>query len=72
MLLSQKLHIPTLNGMASFIPKDYNLVGPNGTAFSPNSAEYKTRIAKYIKDRNLDKVCRLDLNSKTWAAHKVD
>ena len=49
MLLSQKLHIPTLNGMASFIPKDYDLVGANVTAFSPNSAEYKTRISKYRK-----------------------
>jgi hypothetical protein len=72
MLLSQKLNIPTLNGMASFIPKDYNLVGPNGTAFSPNSAEYKTRISKYIKDRNLDKVCLLDLNSKIWSPHSVN
>jgi hypothetical protein len=72
MLLSQKLHIPTLNGMASFIPKDYDLVGPNGTAFSPNSAEYKTRISKYIKDRNLDKVCLLDLNSKIWSRHSVN
>ena len=72
MLLTQKLNIPTLNGMASFIPKDYDLVGPNGTAFSPNSAEYKTRISKYIKDRNLDKVCLLDLNSKIWSPHSVN
>jgi hypothetical protein len=69
MLLSQKLNIPTLNGMASFIPKDYDLVGPNGTAFSPNSDEYKKRISNYISDRNLEKVCRLDLNSKIWSAH---
>jgi hypothetical protein len=69
MLLSQKLNIPTLNGMASFIPKDYDLVGPNGTAFSPNSDEYKERISNYVNDRNLEKVCRLDLNSKIWAAH---
>jgi hypothetical protein len=72
MLLSQKLNIPTLNGMASFIPKDYDLVGPNGTAFSPNSDEYKERISNYINDRNLEKVCRLDLNSKIWSAHQVD
>jgi hypothetical protein len=68
MLLSQKLHIPTLNGMASFIPKNYDLVGPNGTAFSPNSDEYKTRISNYIKERNLKDVCLLDLNSKSWSA----
>jgi hypothetical protein len=72
MLLSQKLHIPTLNGMASFIPKDYDLVGANVTAFSPNSEEYKTRISKYINDRKLDKVCLLDLNSKIWSPHEVN
>jgi hypothetical protein len=72
MLLSQKLHIPTLNGMASFIPKNYDLVGPNGTAFSPNSDEYKRRISKYIKDRNLKDVCLLDLNSKIWSAYQVN
>jgi hypothetical protein len=69
MLLSQKLHIPTLNGMASFIPQDYDLVGPNGTAFSPNSSEYYTRISKYIRVQNLDNVCLFDLNTKKWAAH---
>jgi len=69
MLLSQKLNIPTLNGMASFIPKDYDLVGPNGTAFSPNSSEYYTRISKYIRVQNLEDVCLFDLNTKQWAAH---
>ena len=69
MLLSQKLHIPTLNGMASFIPKDYDLVGPNGTAFSPNISEYYTRISKYIGVQNLDNVCLFNLNTKKWAAH---
>ena len=72
MLLSQKLHIPTLNGMASFIPKDYDLVGPNGTAFSPNSSEYYTRISKYIEEQNLKNVCLLDLNSKKWATHQLN
>jgi hypothetical protein len=72
MLLSQKLHIPTLNGMASFIPKNYYLVGPNGTAFSPNSAEYYARISKYISAQYLKNVCLLDLNSKKWASHQLN
>jgi hypothetical protein len=58
--------------MASFIPKDYDLVGPNGTAFSPNSSEYYTRISKYIKEQNLKNVCLLDLNSKKWATHQLN
>jgi hypothetical protein len=70
MLLSQKLNIPTINGMASFIPKNYDLVGPNGTAFSPNSQEYQNRVNNYILNFKLDYVCRLDLNTKEWVTHQ--
>jgi hypothetical protein len=53
--------------MASFIPKDYDLVGPNGTAFSPNSDEYKQRISAYINRFELQGVCELNLNTKKWS-----
>lgn len=67
MMIAQIVNLPTLNGMASFIPKDYNLVGPNGTAFSPNSDEYKTRINAHIKRFELQGVCELNLNTKKWS-----
>lgn len=70
MLLSQKLNIPTINGMASFIPKNYDLVGPNGTAFSPNSQEYQNRVNNYILKFKLENVCRIDLNTKEWVTHQ--
>lgn len=66
MYISQKLNIPTINGMASFIPKTYNLVGPNGSAFSPHSQEYLNRVKKYIKQNKLKNVCYLNLNTQTF------
>ena len=70
MMLAQIVNLPTLNGMASFIPKDYGLVGPNGTAFSPNSDEYRQRINDYIKRFELQNVCELNLNTKKWSEFK--
>jgi hypothetical protein len=67
MMIAQIVNLPTLNGMASFIPKDYDLVGPNGTAFSPNSDEYKQRISAYINRFELQGVCELNLNTKKWS-----
>ena len=66
MMVAQIVNIPTINGMASFIPKDYDLVGPNGTAFSPNSQEYEDRVQKYIKKYNIQNICKLELNKKKW------
>lgn len=66
MLISQIVNLPTINGMASYIPSDYDLVGQNGTAFSPNSDEYKLRVEKYIQKYHLNNVCELNLNTKVW------
>jgi hypothetical protein len=66
MMIAQIVNIPTINGMASFIPKDYDLVGPNGTAFSPNSQEYEDRVQKYIKKYDIENICKLELNEKKW------
>ena len=65
-MIAQIVNIPTINGMASFIPKDYDLVGPNGTAFSPNSQEYEDRVQKYIKKYDIENICKLELNEKKW------
>jgi hypothetical protein len=52
--------------MASFIPKNYDLVGPNGTAFSPHSQEYLSRVKRYIKENKLKNVCYLNLNTQQF------
>jgi hypothetical protein len=66
MMVAQMVNIPTINGMASFIPKDYDLVGPNGTAFSPNSQEYEDKVQKYIEKSKIENICKLNLNDKKW------
>jgi hypothetical protein len=66
MMIAQMVNIPTINGMASFIPKDYDLVGPNGTAFSPNSQEYEDKVQKYIEKYKIKNICKLNLNDKKW------
>jgi hypothetical protein len=66
MMIAQMVNIPTINGMASFIPKDYDLVGPNGTAFSPNSQEYEDKVQKYIEKNRIENICKLNLIDKKW------
>jgi len=66
MMIAQMVNIPTINGMASFIPKDYDLVGPNGTAFSPNSQEYADKVQRYIEKYKIENICKLNLNDKKW------
>lgn len=70
--ISQKIHIPTINGMASFIPQTYDLVGPNGTAFSPHSQEYLQRVKQYISNFNLKNVCYLNLNYQEFEKFNED
>jgi len=66
MMIAQIVNIPTINGMASFIPKDYDLIGPNGTAYSPNSQEYEDKVQKYIGKHKIQNICKLNLNDKKW------
>jgi hypothetical protein len=59
MMLAQSLPIPTLNGVASFSPKDWNF----GV---PNRADYDDRVFSYANAHGLRSLCKLDLNNKTW------
>lgn len=59
MMIAQSLHIPTINGVASFSPVDWNF----GV---PNRADYDDRVMVYAKNHNVRSLCKLDLNNKTW------
>lgn len=59
MMLAQSLPIPTLNGVASFSPKDWNF----GV---PNRADYDDRIFVYANQHHIRSLCKLDLNDRTW------
>ncbi len=54
--------IPTVNGMASIVPRDWNL-------HSPFQADYRARVEQYAKRHGiLDGLCGLDLKTKRWAS----
>jgi hypothetical protein len=59
MLIAETVHLPTVNGVASFSPKDWNF------GF-PNNADYEERVRAYIQSHELKNVCKLELNTSTW------
>lgn len=59
MLIAEQLRLPTINGVASFNPPDWNF------GF-PNSSDYESRVENYISNHNLKNVCSLNLNTKVW------
>ncbi|MCL2657710.1 MAG: hypothetical protein FWD62_09865 [Betaproteobacteria bacterium] len=59
-MIAQMTGIPTINGIASFAPRDWNF------AF-PYKYDYEQRIADYTNDKEINGLCRLDLNNKTWS-----
>ncbi|MFC5461338.1 DUF7024 domain-containing protein [Massilia niabensis] len=59
MMLAQSLGMPTVNGVASFSPKDW--------AFGvPNREDYDDRVLNYARKHGVRNLCKLDLNDKTW------
>ncbi len=65
MLVAERLHLPTLNGHASFLPKyqDLSYVQP---------AEYEARMASLAMHAGLtDALCELDLRSGAWTPFRV-
>jgi len=60
MLIAQKLEIPAVNGIASFMSADWDFANPN----KPN---YDARVRSYASKNDVKGLCRLDLNDKTWS-----
>ena len=61
MLISQFVGIPTINGVASFSPKDWDF------GF-PNNEDYDYRVLAYANRHGVKSLCKLDLNTKRWTA----
>lgn len=60
MLLSQIIKLPTINGVASFNPPDWNFAAPWST-------DYERRIDQYVNNHNVTGICKFDLNTKKWS-----
>lgn len=59
MMIAQVAGIPTINGIASFSPKDWNFA-------IPNREDYDDRVFAYARSHQVRGLCKLDLNSKQW------
>lgn len=59
MLIAQMQGLPTINGVASFNPPDWNFQ-------YPNNPDYLPRIRAYADKHKVDNLCQLDLETKTW------
>jgi hypothetical protein len=60
MFLTQIAKIPTINGIASFNPPDWNFADPNRT-------DYDNRVLLYARRHGISNLCKLNLNNKQWA-----
>jgi hypothetical protein len=59
MMLAYRVGIPTLNGMSSIIPKEWEQIPPWGETYIP-------AVRSWIASHHLTGVCRLDLPARTW------
>ena len=59
MLIAELIHLPTINGFASFNPPDWNFG-------YPNNADYIQRIKQYAEKHQIKGLCKLNLNRLTW------
>jgi hypothetical protein len=59
MFIAEMRHLPTINGVASYMPRGWNL----SDATSPS---YAARVAGYGAAHQLDGLCGLDLEKQAW------
>jgi len=59
MLIAELHQRPTINGIASFNPPDWNFQ-------APNEPDYLERIRQYAQRHQVSNLCRLDLEAKRW------
>lgn len=60
MLLASYYRLPTINGMATFTPPDWDVKGP----FEP---DYLSRVRAYAEQHDIvDGLCGLDLKERRW------
>ena len=64
MYIARQIGVPTVNGIASFNPPDWNFK-------YPNRPDYDARVLDYAAHRDLTGLCRLDLPSKRWSLASV-
>lgn len=64
MLIAQAAGLPTINGIASFNPPDWEFD-------FPHRPDYEARVRRYAMLHKIHALCRLELNSKQWSKAEV-
>ena len=59
MLIAEVANVPTINGISSFNPPDWN-------AADPSSPSYLGRMSAYAQSHGVDGLCGLDLRTRRW------
>lgn len=59
MMVAERIGLPTVNGMASFLPPGWDLE-------SSNRPDYANRVQAYLARNHVADACALDLKSSTW------
>lgn len=60
MLIAEYQNVPTVNGMASFVP-------PGWDFGEPARADYLSRISAYVAKHKIPDLCLLNLRTRTWS-----
>lgn len=60
MVIAELVNLPTVNGHASFTPRDWNFA-------LPAQEDYRRRVRTYAKAHAIDGLCRLDLINLRWS-----
>jgi hypothetical protein len=61
MLVALKRGRPTINGYSGLFPTGWDL-------FDTKDAAYEQHVAAWIASRNLEGVCRVDVEAGTWTS----
>jgi hypothetical protein len=60
MLIAEMVHLPTINGFATFVPPGWDLVAPDTPAYLDN-------VRRFAAAHHISALCSLDLKTMQWA-----
>jgi hypothetical protein len=60
MLIAESIHLPTINGYATFLPPGWNFD-------DPTRPDYLQRVLAYSQGHKLRGLCELDLETLRWS-----
>ena len=59
MLISEMVHQPTINGISTYNPPDWDFA-------DPTAADYHDKVMRYVAQHNLQSLCSLNMQTLKW------